>query len=181
IGVFGLLPNFSQLATKMGINSEQITTNKNGNDYSIFRPLSDNYKFIAQEGVEKFYITFLSRVAAGRKMSIQQADAVAQGRIWTGAEALKLGLIDKIGGLDAALKHAAALTKLKEYKTQNFPVYEKDFDDLLGNLGLPFLKTKENMMKEELGEENYKVIEQIRRIQSKKGVQASLPYELIIH
>ncbi len=181
IGVFGLLPNFSQLATKMGINSEQITTNKNGNDYSIFKPLSENYKFIAQEGVEKFYSTFLARVAAGRKMSIQQADAVAQGRVWTGSEALKIGLIDKIGGLDAAVLHAAKLAKINDYKTQNFPSYEKDFGDFLGNLGVPFMKTRENLIKEELGEENYKIIEQIKRIQSRTGVQASLPFELVIH
>ncbi len=181
IGVFGLLPNFTELTTKMGINSEQVSTNANATDYSIFRPLSGNYKFVAQEGVEKIYNTFVSRVSAGRKMSFSQVDAVAQGRVWSGAEALKIGLIDRIGGLDAALKYAASLVKIKDYKTQNFPIYEKDFGDYLGNLGVPFMKTKESFIKEEIGEENYKVIEQIRRIQSNKGVQASLPFEINIH
>jgi protease-4 len=181
IGVFGLLPNFTELTSKMGINSEQVSTNSNAADYSIFKPLSANYKFVAQEGVEKIYNTFVSRVAAGRKMSFSQVDAIAQGRVWSGAEALKIGLVDKIGGLDSALQYAASLVKIKEYKTQNFPIYEKDFSDYLGNLGVPFMKTKESFIKEELGEENYKVIEQIRRIQSKKGVQASLPFEIDIH
>ena len=181
IGVFGLLPNFTELTTKMGINSEQVSTNANAADYSIFKPLTENYKFIAQEGVEKIYNTFVSRVAAGRKMSFSQVDAIAQGRVWSGAEALKIGLVDRIGGLDAALEYAASMVKIKEYKTQNFPIYEKDFGDYLGSLGVPFMKTKENFIKEELGEENYKVIEQIRRIQSKKGVQASLPFEINVH
>ncbi len=181
IGVFGLLPNFTELTTKMGINSEQVSTNANATDYSIFRPLSENYKFVAQEGVEKIYNTFVSRVAAGRKMSFSQVDAIAQGRVWSGSEALKIGLVDRIGGLDSAVEYAASLAKIKDYKTQNLPIYEKDFQDYLGNLGVPFMKTKESFIKEELGEENYKVIEQIRRIQSKKGVQASLPFEINIH
>lgn len=181
IGVFGLLPNFTGLTTKMGINSEQVSTNQNATEYSVFRPLADNYKFIAQESVEKIYTTFVNRVATGRKMSFEQVDAIAQGRVWSGAEAVKIGLVDQIGGLDAALKYVADLVKIKNYKTQNFPVYEKDFQDYLGSLGVPFVKTRESFIKEELGEENYKVIEQIRRVQSRKGVQASLPFEINIH
>jgi protease-4 len=181
IGVFGLLPNFTQLTSKMGINSEQVNTNANAADYSIFKPLTENYKFIAQEGVEKIYATFVSRVATGRKMSFSQVDAIAQGRVWSGTEALKIGLVDKIGGLDVALNYAAALVKIKEYKTQNFPIYEKDFSDYLGSLGVPFMKTKESFIKEEVGEENYKVIEQLRKVQTRKGIQMCLPYEINIH
>jgi protease-4 len=83
--------------------------------------------------------------------------------------------------MEDALNYAADLVKIKNFKTQNFPVYEKDFHDLLGNLGVPFMKTKESFIKEELGEENYKIIEQIRRVQIRKGVQASLPYEINMH
>ena len=90
-------------------------------------------------------------------------------------------MVDQIGGLDAALKYVADLVKVKNYKTQNFPVYEKDFQDYLGSLGVPFMQSRESFIKEELGEENYKVIEQIRRVQSRKGVQASLPFEINIH
>ena len=181
IGVFGLLPNFTGLTSKMGINSEQVSTNQNASDYSVFKPLADNYKFIAQESVEKIYTTFVNRVATGRKMSFEQVDAIAQGRVWSGSEAVKIGLVDQIGGLEAALKYAADLVKIENYKTQSFPVYEKDFHDYLGSLGVPFMKTRESFIKEELGEENYKVIEQIRRVQSRKGIQASMPFEINIH
>ena len=181
IGVFGLLPNFSELTTKMGIHAEQVSTNTNADDYSVFKPLDEKFKAVVQEGVEKIYTTFVTRVAEGRKMSFEQVDNIAQGRVWTGSEALKIGLVDEIGGLDQALKYAAGLAKVKEYKTKNFPEYEKDFKDIFGNLGIPFMQSKESFIKAEVGEENYKVIEQIRRAQSKKGVQVAMPFELNIH
>ena len=181
IGVFGLLPNFSELTTKMGIHAEQVSTNTNADDYSVFKPLDEKFRAVVQEGVEKIYTTFVTRVAEGRKMSFEQVDNIAQGRVWTGSEALKIGLVDEIGGLDQALKYAAGLAKVKEYKTKNFPEYEKDFKDIFGNLGIPFMQSKESFIKAEVGEENYKVIEQIRRAQSKKGVQVAMPFELNIH
>jgi len=181
IGVFGIMPNFTQVVSKIGITSEQVNTNTNAADYSVFKPLSDNYRAFAQEGVEKVYSVFVNRVAAGRKMTFEQVDNIGQGRVWSGADAIKIGLVDKIGGMDDALKYAADLVKIKKYRTQNFPEYNKNFKDLFGKLGLPFMKTKESFIKEELGEENYKVIEQIRKVQSKKGIQAAMPFDLSIH
>jgi len=181
IGVFGLIPNFNQLTTKMGINSEQVSTHENAADYSIFKPMDEKFRGFAQEGVEKVYTAFVNRVAAGRKMTFTQVDAIAQGRVWSGSEAIKIGLVDEIGGMDAALKYAAGLVKIKDYKTQNFPTYEKNFQDFLSGMGIPFMKTKEHLLREEIGEENYKIIEQIRKVQSKNGIQAAMPFELNIH
>ncbi len=180
IGVFGILPNFTQLTTKIGINVEQVNTNTNAAGYSVFSPLTDNYKAFAQEGVEKIYNTFVTRVATGRKMTFAQVDAIAQGRVWSGAEAIKNGLVDNIGGLDDALEYAASVAKIKEYHTMTYPIYEKNFEDLLSNLGVPFMKTRESLIKNEIGEDNYRIIEQIRNVQSKKGIQASLPFEINI-
>ena len=175
------MPNFTQVVSKIGITSEQVNTNTNAADYSVFKPLSDNYRAFAQEGVEKVYSVFVNRVATGRKMTFEQVDNIGQGRVWSGADAIKIGLVDKIGGMDDALKYAADLVKIKKYRTQNFPEYNKNFKDLFGKLGLPFMKTKESFIREELGEENYKVIEQIRKVQSKKGIQAAMPFDLSIH
>ncbi len=86
--------------------------------------------------------------------------------------------MDKIGGLDDAIQEAARLAKIKTFNTQNYPEYNKNFDDLLENF--PFAKTKERWIKEEIGEENYKMMEQIKRIQSYKGVQARMPFEISI-
>ena len=179
IGVFGVLPNFTQLATKIGIHTEQVKTNENAAEYSPFVPMDEKFKAVTLESVEHIYKTFVSHVAQGRKMTFAQVDSIAQGRVWSGAEAVKIGLVDKIGGLDAAIKEAASLSKTKQYNTQNFPEFEKDINDLLENL--PFAKSKESYIKEELGEETYRIMEQIKRMQSQKGVQAIMPFEINIH
>ena len=179
IGVFGVLPNFTQLATKIGIHTEQVKTNENASEYSPFLPMDEKFKAVTLEGVEHVYKTFVTHVAEGRKMTFAQVDAIAQGRVWTGSQALKIGLVDKIGGLDDAIREAATLGKTKDYSTQNFPEYEEDINDILGNL--PFARTKSSFIKEELGEENYRLMEQIKRVQAQKGVQAMLPFEISIH
>jgi protease-4 len=178
IGVFGMLPNFSGLSTKMGIHSEQVNTHQNSGNYNPFAPIDEKFKAVTTEGVEQIYKTFVSHVAQGRKMSFTQVDAIAQGRVWTGADAIKIGLVDKIGGLKDAINEAARLAKIKTFNTQNYPEYNKNFDDLLENF--PFAKTKERWIKEEIGEENYKMMQQIKRIQSYKGVQARMPFEISI-
>jgi protease-4 len=178
IGVFGILPNFSGLTTKMGIHSEQVKTHENAGNYNPFTPIDEKFKGVTTEGVEHIYKTFVSHVAQGRKMTFTQVDAIAQGRVWTGSDAIKIGLVDKIGGLNDAIKEAARLAKIKTYNTQNYPEYKKNFDDFLENL--PFAKTKDRLIKEEIGEENYKVIEQIKRVQSYKGIQARMPFEISI-
>jgi protease-4 len=176
IGVFGILPNFTQLATKIGINTEQVKTHENAANYSPFVPLDEKFKAVTLEGVEHIYKTFVTHVAEGRKMTFAQVDAIAQGRVWSGSEALKKGLVDKIGGLDDAIREAAALGKTKSYSTQNYPEYEKNFQDLLESL--PFSNSKADFIKEEIGEENYKIMEQIKRLQTQKGVQAMMPFEI---
>jgi protease-4 len=178
IGVFGILPNFSQLTKKIGINVEQVKTHENAARYSPFVPLDEKLKAVTLEEIEHIYKTFVTHVAQGRKMTFAQVDAIAQGRVWAGSEAVKIGLVDKIGGLNDAIQEAAALAKTKTYSTQNYPEYEKDFNDLLANL--PFAKSKESFIKEEIGEENYKIMEEVKRFQAQKGVQAMMPFEINI-
>ncbi|WP_338408864.1 signal peptide peptidase SppA [uncultured Flavobacterium sp.] len=178
IGVFGILPNFSQLATKIGLHSEQVKTNENAAEYSPFLPLDEKFKAFTLESVEHIYKTFVSHVAQGRKMSFAQVDSIAQGRVWSGSEALKIGLVDKIGGMDEAIREAATLAKIKDYNTQNFPEYEKNINDILENF--PFAKSKESFIKEELGTKTYNIMQQIKRVQSRKGVQAMMPFEIAI-
>jgi protease-4 len=162
----------------MGIHSEQVNTHQNSGNYNPFAPIDEKFKAVTTEGVEQIYKTFVSHVAQGRKMSFTQVDAIAQGRVWTGADAIKIGLVDKIGGLHDAIQEAARLAKIKTFNTQNYPEYKKNFDDFLENF--PFAKTKERWIKEEIGEDNYKMMEQIKRIQSYKGVQARMPFDINI-
>lgn len=179
IGVFGILPNFTQLATKMGIHTEQLKTNENAAEYSPFVPMDEKFKAVTLESVERIYKTFITHVAVGRKMTVAQVDSIGQGRVWSGSQALKIGLVDKIGGLDDAIKEAASLSKTKKYSTQNFPEFEKDMNDIFKNF--PFAKSKESFIKEELGEETYRLMEKLKKVQARKGVQAMMPFEITIH
>ena len=178
IGVFGILPNFSQLTTKLGIHTQQVKTHENSARYSPFVPLDEKFKAVTLEGVEHIYKTFVTHVAEGRKMTFAQVDSIGQGRVWAGSEAIKLGLVDKIGGLDDAIHEAAALAKIKSYKTQNYPEYKKDLNDLFADF--PFSQSKESFIKEEIGEENYKILQEIKKIKSQKGVQMAMPFEINI-
>ena len=179
IGVFGVLPNFTPLATRIGIHTEQVKTHENAANYSPFVPIDEKFKAVTLEGVEHIYKTFVTHVAEGRKMTFEQVDAIAQGRVWTGSEALKIGLVDKIGGLNDAIAQAASLAKIKKFSTQNYPEYEKNFDDLFANL--PFAKSKESFIKEEIGEENYRIMQEIKKLQTRTGIQAVMPFELKIN
>ena len=181
IGVFGILPNFSKLSDRIGIHTEKVSTHENAADYSPFSPMDEKFKNVTLEGIERFYATFVSRVAQGRKMDFAAVDSIAQGRVWTGSDALKIGLVDKIGGMDDAIKYAAGLAKTKNYKTQNFPEYEKNIRDLLGNLGIPFLKSKEGLIREEIGEANYRLLQQVKKISNRTGIQALMPFEITIN
>ncbi|MEO8515270.1 MAG: S49 family peptidase, partial [Flavobacterium sp.] len=180
IGVFGILPNFSQVTKNYGINTELVETHENASGYSVFKPLEESFKNFTQEGVERTYNVFVSRVASGRKMTVAQVDAIAQGRVWAGSDALKLGLVDKIGGLDSALAYASNLVKIKEYSTVEYPEYEKEFKDLFGGSGIPFIQSREGLIKQEIGEESYRIIDQIRKINSRKGTQVLMPFEINI-
>ena len=179
IGVFGVLPNLTELSNKVGVHSEQVSTHRNASGYSLFNPLEANTRAVVQESVERVYSTFVNRVAKGRKLTFEQVDAIGQGRVWSGADAIKIGLVDEIGGLDAAIKHAAKLGKTTSYHIEDYPEYEMTFEKLLSGR-MPFAQTKEEIIKEEVGEENYRVIERMRRATQMRGAQVILPYEIII-
>lgn len=181
IGVFGVLPNMTELSKKIGINTSQVKTHDHAVGYSPFKPIDEKFKEVTTESVENIYTVFVNRVATGRKMTFEQVDAIAQGRVWTGTEALQNGLVDKLGGLDVALSEAATLAKIKKYKTVNYPEFDKTFMQFLSDQnGIPFAKSKEAMIKEEIGEEAYQTLQQVKRATARTGIQTLMPFELKI-
>ena len=134
IGVFGVLPNVSKLANRWGIHAEQVTTHPNAMLYSPMEPMSSKARAEITMQIERVYDTFLDRVAQGRGMSIEEVDAVAQGRVWSGTEALEIGLVDRLGGLEDAVTHVAELAGTETYKTVDYPKFDADFDSFLESL-----------------------------------------------
>ena len=177
IGVFGAIPNMSKLADNIGINAEQVSTNKSPN-YSLFEPISDDFRAVTTEGVEDIYTTFVARVSEGRNMSIQAVDSIAQGRVWSGVDAMQNGLVDELGNLDDAISYAAELAAIVDYKVRNYPDYKLDLGEKLS--GMPFMKTKEKAMIEALGLENFKIYQTIKQFSEIKGIQARMPFLLEI-
>ena len=178
IGVFGALPNAYELSQKMGINAEQVSTNKSAS-YSLFEPMDQKFYDVTKEGVEQIYTTFVNRVATGRKMTFEKVDAIAQGRVWTGKEALENGLVDELGGLEDAINAAVQLADIKSYRIRNYPSYKKDIKEMF-NIS-PFGKVnKEEIIKEAIGSENYELFRQINEFKNMEGIQARMPYVIQI-
>ncbi|AZQ59053.1 signal peptide peptidase SppA [Maribacter sp. MJ134] len=180
IGVFGTVPNVSELAEDIGINAEQVGTNKNAVDYSLFEPMTDRFRNQVQEGIEDTYETFLERVAQGRNITIAQADSLAQGRVWSGVDAKRLGLVDELGTLEDAVEAAANMVELSSYGIKKFPKYKSGFERFMEDLGGASAKTKEGMIREEIGEEFYTILKNVKSITEQKGVQARMPFTLNI-
>ena len=144
IGVFGTVPNLTELADNVGINAEQVGTNKNAVEYSLFEPMQESFKNQVQESIEETYETFLQRVSQGRGMTMAQVDSVAQGRVWSGTEALEIGLVDELGNLDDAISAAAEMAEIDTYGVKKFPKYKSGFERFMEDLEGASVKIKDN-------------------------------------
>lgn len=175
IGVFGMLPNATKLANQMGVRSEVVSTHNNGAHYSAVMPLDNRFKNIVQEGIENIYDQFLDRVAKGRGMTVDEVDAIAQGRVWTGDKAKEIGLVDEIGGLDSAIIYAAEMAKIKDFSIKELPEYDVDFKEVF-NIN-PFAKININKV---FSEYNLEWMMNAHELMQSKGIQARIPFEIEI-
>jgi len=179
IGVFGLIPNAKNLLNnKLGIKFEEVKTAKYANLMgSMDKPLTEEERAIIQVEVNKIYGTFMDRVAKGRNITVAQVDSIGQGRVWTGDQALEIGLVDKIGNLNAAINAAASKGKLTSYYTKEYPAKEEPFASILSTSKD---KIKAYMIGEELGEYQ-KYISELQKVMQNTGIQARLPYSIEIY
>lgn len=178
IGVFGVIPNAQGLFNnKFGITFDRVKTNKHADIMTIFRPLTAEEKDIIQMSVEKIYDDFITKVAEGRNMTKEQVDAIGQGRVWTGLDALKIGLVDEIGGLDRAIEIAQETAQLKSYKLVDYPKrkdpVEQLFEDLRNNV-----ETK--VITNSLGSD-YKYYQKVKSLSEQSGIMARMPFEIEMH
>lgn len=177
IGVFGVVPNVSTLANNWGITAETVSTHPNTQLYSIYQKPTEQFKQEITESIEQVYSVFLDRVAQGRGKTPAQVDSIAQGRVWSGKEALALGLVDELGSLNDAIAFAAKDNNLTDYRTVSYPVFEMDFKGVFRRFGMTL---RQKSLREEIGSEAYRLYEQIQRIAQQRGIQARLEYDLKI-
>ncbi len=180
IGVFGTIPNITELAENIGINAEQVGTNKNSVDYSLFEPMTPAFRSVVQEGIEEVYDTFLERVSQGRNITMAEADSLAQGRVWSGVDAKRLGLVDELGGLNDAIAAAAELAEIEAYGIRKYPKYKSGFEKLMEDLGGVRLNAQQSFIEEEIGTEAYTILKQMKSAMEQKGIQARMPFVLNI-
>lgn len=178
IGVFGTVPNMAELAGEIGINAEQVGTNKNSVEYSFFEPMTDDFRNLVQESIESTYDTFLQRVSQGRNISMAAADSLAQGRVWSGVDAKRLGLIDELGNLEDAIAEAAKMVDLAEYSVKKFPRYKSGLERFIEDLGGASAQVKQDFIEDEIGAEAYSILKQVKSAMQQQGVQARMPFIL---
>jgi protease-4 len=179
IGVFGIIPNMEKLlANKLGITVDRVTTNRHSDVGSTTRSLDSYERSIFQKTVENTYSTFIKRVADGRNLTTSFVDSIGQGRVWSGVDALRLNLIDTLGGLDVAIKKAAELADISNYTISEQPVL-KDFYQEFMELFLEN-STMKSMQKSNLYQ-TYTYFNFAESVLKLKGIQARIPYVLDIY
>lgn len=176
IGIFGMFPNVEGLTSKIGLSFDNVKTHDLADFGDLTRPMREDEKIIVQSYVERGYDLFLKRCAEGRGLSTDSVNAVGQGRVWTGKQALALGLVDELGGLNDALAEAARLAGLDDYSTTSYP---KPIDFMKALFQTKRDEFASQIVKDYLGMD-YKAFELMKEIKQQDYLQARMPYDFNI-
>lgn len=181
IGIFGMFPDVSGLLReKLGLKFDEVKTNK----YALFgtrsRPFTADELSHLESYIDRGYKIFRQRVADGRRLKVDQVEQVAQGHVWLGQDALRIGLVDQLGGVEVALRKAAQLAKLTQWHSSAYPVLPDYLSHLLDLPGAARGNYLDEQMRQSLGA-YYEPFALIRDLQAQNPVQARLPFEPNIH
>lgn len=174
IGIFGMFPDMSGLVTqKLGVKFDEVKTNKNSAFGTMARPFSEEEMAYLSSYISRGYSLFRQRVADGRHMSVDAVEKVAQGHVWVGQDALKIKLVDQLGGLDDAVAKAAKLAKLDEYYTASYPGKVDWLDQFTSAMSSG--SYIDNQMRAAMGE-YYSTFMLLKDINKQSAIQARIPY-----
>lgn len=177
IGVFGIVPNTKNfLNEKLGVYIETVKTHKHSDIANGYRKLSDDELNVIQNSVEDIYETFITHVSEGRGIPVRKVDEIGQGRVWSGADALSIGLIDEIGGLEDAIASAADLSALEDYRIITLPKKTDMFEEFVENFS-----AKQNILLADFLGISEKMINQLEFLNSKEKIQARIPFIMEVH
>lgn len=177
IGIFGMIPDMSELMTeKIGLKFDVVKTNEMSDIGTMARPFNEAESAQMQKMINRGYDLFTKRVADGRGMAQDSVKLIAEGRVWTGEQGLKIGLVDELGNLDDALAHAAELAKVEKFRAVPYPGADNPFDQLLNQTKGGYLDSE---LRELLGE-GYAVYSLVRNVKDADRIQARMPFEMNI-
>ncbi|WP_163716369.1 signal peptide peptidase SppA [Mangrovibacterium lignilyticum] len=177
IGIFGMIPNAGELLNdKLGITEDVVSTNANSDLLSVTRPLTSFERNKMQAYIERGYDTFIGRVADGRSMTKEQVDEIGQGRVWASANAKEIGLVDLYGGVNDAVKLAAEMSHLEDYRITKLPKLKDPFEELLKDLTGD---ARSFFMERELGDQ-YEIYKKLKNVVHSKGIMARMPFDVTI-
>ena len=176
IGVFGVVPSFQEmLKNKVGITIDTVKTNAHA-DMGVLRPLTEEEKNIIQSEIEHIYDEFITKVAEGRGMTKAQVDSIGQGRVWSGLDALQIGLVDEIGDLQDAINEAVKLAGIEDYQEVAYPRKKDSPFEFMLNVETD---ATAKVLQDNLGTW-YSTYTSFKKLTSKKQALAQMPYEIII-
>lgn len=174
IGIFGMIPDATGLLTeKLGLHFDVAKTNEAADFGSMGRPLNAGESAAVQMYVNRGYALFLKRVAQGRKMKVADVDSIAQGRVWTGAQALKIKLVDRLGSLEDAVAEAARRAKLKDYGVAAYPAAASWMENLMEEVRGDYMESR---LQTVLGE-YYRPLMFVGNLKGADRIQARIPFE----
>jgi protease-4 len=183
IGVFSLMFDVSKLMNnKLGVTFDAVKTSPGADFMTPFRPMTDLERRVSQSIVDSIYLQFKSRVAAGRGLSLATVDSLGQGRIWSGSNAVKNGLADRLGGLNDALACAARMAKIEQYELREWPVIPSLIEKILGDEKQTVSTSKATGNKVVASSGNELTwMHHLRQLQRMQGApQARLPFSLVL-
>ncbi len=179
IGVFGLMFSAERLMREtLKVNSEVVRTHPHADMGTMDRLLTDEERAIVQRSVENVYDVFTRRVAEGRGMEQPAVDSIGQGRVWSGVDAVRIGLVDTIGGLQVAIARAAALADLENYQVREFPVKEEGSFDAIMRKVLRKMQVLGPKVSTPLGDEMAREAKELESLMRRKGIRAELPFRV---
>ncbi len=178
IGIFGIIPNFTKLANKMGLTFDGVKTNSMADLGALGTSMTPEEKALIQMEVANGYRTFVSRCAKGRKMTPEAIGKIAEGRVWTGEKAVKLGLVDELGDMNKAIKIAAQLSKISEYTVSSYPDEPSIISMLLKEKPDNYIEAR--LLKSKMGS-YYQAFSFINTLQKQAVIQARMPFFLTIN
>jgi len=178
IGIFGILFNLEGLLeNKLGITTDNVSTGEYSNLFTVSRPLTAFEKDIIQKNVEKGYETFTTKAADDRNMEIDELLKIASGRVWSGAEAKELGLLDEFGSLEDAITSAAEMADISDYSVSYYPIQKTLLEQVMSDLGAD---VHAKMLKLKTGN-LYPYIEKVEELTKYNGIQARMPFDIEIN